>query len=100
MIRSLGIETVTVLIDRSLEEVIRVYPELNAIDRDGDEINLDALDDSYGGRSEEDVRAAFSALYAVMLLMLARMLGKEIALRLAGTTDARVVLEGNQLGSR
>jgi hypothetical protein len=100
LIRSLGVETVNVLVDRSLEEVLTVYPGLAAIQREGDDLILDGLEEAYRDRPEADVRAAFSALYAVMLLMLARMLGKEIALRLADTKDARRVLEGEDLGPR
>ena len=100
LIRALGVETVVVLVNRSLEEVIAVYPGLAAIEHDGDEMKLDGLDEVYEGSPEEEVRAAFSALYAVMLLMLARMLGKEIALRLAGAVDARRVLEGDELAPR
>lgn len=100
LIQALGMETVHVLVDRSLEEVLTVYPGLAAIQRENDDLNLDGLDEIYQDRSEEEVRAAFSALYAVMLLMLARMLGNEIALRLAGTIDARRVLEGDELAPR
>ena len=100
LIQALGVETVHVLVDRSLEEVLTVYPGLAAIQRENDDLNLDGLDEIYQDRPEEEVRAAFSALYAVMLLMLARMLGKEIALRLAGTIDARRVLEGDELAPR
>jgi hypothetical protein len=97
LIRSLGVETVNMLVDRALVEVLPVYPGLAAIVRDTDDLILDGLDDVYTNRPESEVRAAFSALYAVMLLVLARMLGKEIALRLADTTEAKGVLEGDEL---
>ena len=100
LIRALGVETVTVLIDRSLEEVITVYPGLAAIEHDEDEMKLDNLDEVYKSsrRWRCGPRSAPSML--VMLLMLARMLGKEIALRLAGTVDARRRSEGDELAPR
>ena len=97
LIQTLGVETVHVLVERSLAEVLPVYPGLAAIEREDDDLILDGLDEVYQNQPETEVRAAFSALYAVMLLLLARMLGKEIAVRLAGTIDARKVLEGDEL---
>jgi hypothetical protein len=100
LIHALGVETVNLLVERSLEEVLPVYPGLAAIEREGDELLLDGLDQAYASASEDEVRNAFSALYAVMLVVLGRMLGKEIALRLAGSPEARRVFEGDPLAPR
>jgi hypothetical protein len=86
--------------ERALEDVVTVYPGLGAIMREGDAMRLDGLDDSYASASVTEVRDAFSALYAVMLVMLGRMLGKEIALRLAGLPEDRRVFEGDSLAPR
>jgi hypothetical protein len=100
LIRALGVDTVNLLMERALEDVVTVYPGLGAIMREGDAMRLDGLDDSYASASVTEVRDAFSALYAVMLVMLGRMLGKEIALRLAGLPEDRRVFEGDSLAPR
>jgi hypothetical protein len=97
LIRTLGVVSVNILFQRALVEASQTYPELLAIKVRGEELDFDELDQQFPHGSEERIQSAFSALYAVMIVMLARMLGKEIALRLAGTPDAHVVMKGKPI---
>ena len=52
------------------------------IHHDHSGLSFDALEESYATRPQEEIEAAFTDLSAEMLLILARLLGREVAQRL------------------
>lgn len=83
MVRAIGIHTVNVLIERAIWETSEAYPDLTLIERTDDGLAFDAVEAAYAGRPEAEISAAFSSLYTELSLILARLLGKEMAQRLA-----------------
>lgn len=84
LVSTLGTAAVDVLLDRAFAEVSHTYPELSLIQRHEDALSFDALNEQLVGKSAAHVIAAFSALTGVLLLVMARILGKTMARQLAG----------------
>jgi hypothetical protein len=82
LVTTLGIHTVRVLLDRAIWQTAQCHPEIALIHHDSG-FTFDALEKSYATRPEEEIEAAFTDLVAEMLLILARLLGREMAQRLA-----------------
>jgi hypothetical protein len=82
LVTTLGIHTVRVLLDRAIWQTAQRHPEITLIHHDAG-LSFDALEKSYATRPEEEIEAAFTDLVAEMLLILARLLGREMAQRLA-----------------
>ncbi|HSP55964.1 MAG TPA: hypothetical protein VLS25_10300 [Dehalococcoidia bacterium] len=99
LVDALGTDTVDVVLRRGVREIAAVYPDFKLTPIEGGSLQLTWDSDRQPGESEEFVRAAYSALYAVMLVILARILGREIAVRLAAAADAEAVLHGGPFGS-
>ena len=78
----LGVQTVDMLIDRSITEIRAAHPVVRAIRVDG-ELNLESLNLAFVNTTTEQAETAINALVAVMLLVLARLLGKRVAQSLA-----------------
>lgn len=98
LVETLGTDTVDVVLERGVREVTQVYPGFRLhVDEDGVH-SLAWETDALAEHSDEFVRNAYSALYAAMLIILARMLGRAIAVRLASAVDAERVLQGQPLG--
>lgn len=97
LVRALGSETVNVVLQRGVREIAPVYPGFRLTPTEDDGLQLTWQPDSLAEHSDEFVRAAYSALYAVMLVILARILGREIAVRLASAVDAERVLQGQPI---
>lgn len=51
-------------------------------------LTCEALEQRYATRPQEEIEAAFNDLCADLLLLLERLVGREMALRLAGGTHA------------
>jgi hypothetical protein len=99
LVETLGTDTIDLLLERAVREVLDVHPGFR-IRRDGGKVLiLDWEDDPITNHSDEYIRTAFSALYAALLIILARLLGKEIAVRLASALDADRVLQGEQIAA-
>jgi hypothetical protein len=98
LVESLGTDSVDVLMERAVREVHSVYPGFSLQRDERDSLVLEWTSDPLAEHSEDYVRAAFSALYAALLIILARLLGKEIAVRLASALDAEQVMQGQQIG--
>ena len=79
---TLGLHTVRVLVDRAIWQAAQRHPDLALIHHNAG-LSFDALEQSYATRPEEEIKAAFDDLVAEMLLILARLLGREMAQRLA-----------------
>ena len=82
LVTTLGIHTVRVLLDRAIWQTAQRHPEIALIHHDSG-LTFDALEKNYATRPEEEIEAAFTDLVAEMLLILARLLGREMAQRLA-----------------
>jgi hypothetical protein len=82
LVTTLGIHTVRVLLDRAIWQTAQRHPEIALIHHNGG-LTFDALEKTYATRPEEEIEAAFTDLVAEMLLILARLLGREMAQRLA-----------------
>jgi hypothetical protein len=85
---SLGVQTVDVLIDRAVAEASMVHPGLEGLRLDAGVLSLDGLDTSFAESTDEEVRTAFRALTAVLLLILGRLVGRQIADGLAASLAA------------
>ncbi len=83
MVRAIGIHTVNVLLERAIWETSQAHPELTLIERTDEGLSFDALAQAYAGRPAEEISAAFGDLDTDLMLILARLLGKEMAQRLA-----------------
>jgi hypothetical protein len=89
LVRTLGIHTVRVLLDRALWQAAQRHPDLALLHHDEAGLRFEALEQSYATRAQEEIEAAFTDLSAELLLVLARLLGKEVAQRLIReVTDA------------
>ena len=82
LVMTLGIHTVRVLLDRAIWQTAQRHPDIALIHHDAG-LTFDALEKSYATRPDEEIEAAFTDLVAEMLLILARLLGREMAQRLA-----------------
>ena len=89
MVGAIGIHTVNVLMERAIWESQERHPELALIQRSDDGLAFDALAQAYADRSAAQVSAAFDDLDSVLLLILARLLGKEMAQGLADEPEAK-----------
>jgi len=94
VIRTIGIHTANVLMERALWEASRQHPELSLIERRDDELDFSALEQAYANRPEGEIAAAFDTLVSELLLIMARLLGKARAQRLAEELEAQIVQEG------
>jgi hypothetical protein len=90
MIRTIGVHTVNVLMERAIWEAARQYPELSLIERTGEGLSFAALERAYADRPQQEIADAFSDLTSELLLILARLLGKEMAQRLAEELETRM----------
>jgi len=93
MIRMIGIHTVNVLIERAIWEASQKYPELSLIDRSDDNLSFAALEQAYADRPQQEIDEAFSDLISELLLIMARLLGREMAERLSEELQARAAEE-------
>src|SRR6185436_11256337 len=79
----LGLQTVDMLIDRSVTEIRAAHPLVRGISVEGGQLNFESLETAFVNSSTEEALTALNALTAVMLLILARFLGKRVAQSLA-----------------
>ncbi len=93
MIRAIGIHTVNVLLERAIYEAAQAHPELSLIEQTDAGLSYNEMERAYANRPEGDIAAAFSDLTTGLLLILARLLGKEMADRLAQEIKARQAQE-------
>jgi hypothetical protein len=92
LVRTLGIHTARVLLDRALWQTAQRHPDVALIHHDESGLSFDALEmsyatrpqevEGYGTRPLEEIEAALTDLSAEMLLILARLLGGEMARRM------------------
>lgn len=82
LIRVLGAPTVNRLVDRAVAEISRAHPGISSLRCRDDEVVFDDVRHALSEATDVEIRDTFSALYGVLLLVVARLLGKEIADRL------------------
>ena len=82
LVTSLGVHTARVLLDRALWQTAQRHPDLALLHHDEAGLSFGALEQSYATRPQEEIEAAFNDLSAELLLILARLLGREAAQRL------------------
>jgi hypothetical protein len=87
LVHILGTKTVHALFDRAVIEIRQTYPEMALLRANDRGLNLEAVEDALEPKSDEYIRSAFEALTGVVLLILARLLGKEVAGRLLAGED-------------
>lgn len=92
MVRTLGIHTVNVLLDRAIWEASQRHPELALIQRNDEVLSFVALEKAYAAKPE-DAAAAFNDLSSELMLILARLLGREMAQRLAAELEVKMARE-------
>jgi hypothetical protein len=92
LIRQLGIHSVDLIIERSAAEISATYPAMGLISMGDSGVDFE------DGEGDAEVDAAFSALNGVILLILARLLGKASALRMTGAELTRNLLKTARRG--
>jgi len=96
MVQTIGIHTVNVLMDRAIWDASRNHPELALIQRSDAGLSFAALNETYADRSPREVTAAFGDLSSDLLVILARLLGQEMAQRLAVELEAKMPRDGKR----
>jgi hypothetical protein len=97
MARILGLPTVDMLIDRGATEIRAAHPLVRAISVEAGQLNLESLDLAFRDASPAEAQAAANALTGVMLLVLARLLGRNVAHSLAEQLDKAHLIESVHL---
>ncbi|MGI8550053.1 MAG: hypothetical protein ACR2PL_04515 [Dehalococcoidia bacterium] len=82
MRRTLGGHTVNVLIERAIWETSQRYPEAELLRPEAGPLSFDALKLAVAGR-HEDTTQMLIGLYANIMKILGRLLGREMAQQLA-----------------
>jgi len=82
LVRTLGIHTARVLLDRALWQAAQRHPDLALLHHDEAGFSFEALEMSSATRPQEDIEAALTDLSAEMLRILERLLGGEMAQRM------------------
>jgi len=82
VVTTLGIHTARVLLDRALWQAAQRHPDLALIHHDEAGLCFETLEMRYAIRPQEEIEAAVTDLSAEMLLILARLLGGEMAQRM------------------
>jgi hypothetical protein len=83
LITTLGIDSVDLIMRRAIAEVASSYPALSLIRCEDEHVLFNGAEAAFANAGDDEVDAAFEALNSVMLLVIARILGREIAARLA-----------------
>ena len=98
LVRILGAPTVTRLLERAVTEIRSAHPALGALRSDETIVDFEGVRARLDGQSEAEIRDTFTALNAVLLLLVARLLGREIAQRLTEGIPLGELLASHGLG--
>ena len=79
LVTMLGIHTVRVLLARAIWQTAQRHPDIALLQHDDGGLTFDALQTRYGTRPHEEIEAAFHDLSTELRLVLARLLGREMA---------------------
>ena len=100
LVTTLGIHTVRVLLARAIWQTARRHPDIALLQHDDGGLTFDALQTRYATRPHEEIEAAFTDLVAEMLLILARLLGREMAQQTCTDRPTRELLLGYTMRGR
>ena len=78
-VTTLGIHTVRVLLARAIGQTAQRHPDIALLQHDDGGLTFDALETRYATRPHEEIEAAFGDLSAELRLILARLLGWDLA---------------------
>ena len=81
--RVLGIHSVDLLTDRAVIEIGAAFPVLRLLSIQNGELDTESVDVAFASVSREEGAAALEALNEVLVVILARLLGRRVAERLA-----------------
>jgi electron transfer flavoprotein alpha subunit len=93
MVRIVGIHTVNVLMERAIYQAAQEYPDLGLIQRTGEGLDFAAYERAAADKPEEEIAAAFEHLSSELLLILARLLGRDMAEQLAAELQTKMAEE-------
>ena len=79
LVTTLGIHTVRVLLARAIWQTARRHPDIALLQHDDGGLTFDALQTRYATRPHEEIEAAFHDLSTELRLVLARLVGREMA---------------------
>ena len=79
VVTTLGIHTARVVLARAIWQTARRHPDIALIRHDDVGLTFDALETWCATRPQMEIEAAFSNLIAELLLVLDRLLGREMA---------------------
>jgi hypothetical protein len=79
LVTTLGIHTVRVLLARAIWQTAWRHPDIALLQHDDGGLTFEALETRYATRPQEEIEAAFGDLSAELRLVLARLLGWEMA---------------------
>ena len=82
LVTTLGIYTVRVLLDRAIWQTAQRHPNIALLQHDDGGLTFEALETRYATRPQREIEAAFSDLTAELLLIVDRLLGREMAQQL------------------
>ena len=90
LVTTLGIHTARVLLARAICQTAQRHPDIALIRHDDAGLTFDALETRYATRPQTEIEAAFSDLTAELLLILDRLLGREMAQQICAAAEGRV----------
>jgi|GEM_PF-1769009 hypothetical protein len=93
MVRAIGIHTVNVLMERAIWQASQKHPELAFIEHGDEGLSFTAFEQAAANLPTEQVAEAFEDLSSELMLILARLLGREMAERLAHELQAKTAQE-------
>jgi hypothetical protein len=79
LVTTLGIHTARVLLARAIWQTAQRHPDIALLQHDDGGLTFDALETRYATRPHEEIEAAFHDLSTELRLVLARLLGREMA---------------------
>jgi hypothetical protein len=79
LVTTLGIHTARVVLARAIGQTAQRHPDIALIRHDDAGLTFDALETRYATRPQREIEAAFSDLTAELLLIVDRLLGREMA---------------------
>jgi len=93
MVRAIGIHTVNVLMERAIWQASQKHPELALIERTDEGLSFGAFEQAAGNLSADKLAEAFEDLSSELMLILTRLLGREMAGRLARELEVQAAQE-------
>jgi hypothetical protein len=86
LIRVLGAPTVDRIISRAVREIEHAHPAIAFLRCDDHEVELTGVRKALESVGEDEVRDTYNALNGVLIVIVARLLGREVAARLTEGT--------------